>query len=219
MFKMTIMTALVVATMAGVGCSSDKSNNNSGNNGQEKVTGMGAFNQDVELTIRNRAGEPDNYVTSTFSFYHLTRDNVELTRNGWDVQAGPGQSAGVDEFHTNMVVGDFGLIADLGEMSCKDIPNQYEQTGEYPGLGKGGYPHRQHRQTDPEFWFQYSDAMDALQNAKENRAQIKKGHCYAIFKLSSDTKVVAVFNVKDYVAGKSVVLSEIEVFEKARVQN
>jgi hypothetical protein len=90
---------------------------------------------------------------------------------------------------------------------------------EYPGLGKGGYPHKQHRQTDPEFWFQYSEAMDALQNAKENLAQIKKGHCYAIFKLSSDTKVVAVFSVKDHVAGKSVVLSEIEVFEKASVQN
>lgn len=182
-----------------------------------KVTGLGLLDRDVELTIRNRSGEPDNYVTSTYSFFHLTRDNVELTRNGWDILASPGLGFG-DSFNTEMVVGDIGRIVDLGEISCKDIPNMYEENGEYPGQIKGGYPHKIHRQTDPKFWFQYSHAYGVLNGTKASRVDIRKGHCYAIFKLSSDTKVVAVFSVKDHTVGESVLLSEIEVFDKARIE-
>ena len=212
-------TAAAAIMILGLGCTKSDSNVPSTDISTvpAKITGLGLLDRDVELTIRNRSGETDNYVTSTYSFFHLTRDNVELTRNSWDLLASPGLGFG-DSFNTEMVVGDIGRIVDLGEMSCKDIQNMYEENGEYPGLKKGGYPHKIHRQTDPKFWFQYSHAYGALNGTKTERVGIRKGHCYAIFKLSSDTKVVAVFSVKAHTVGESVVLSEIEVFDKARTE-
>lgn len=214
MFLKSTLTTFALTAALSTGCSNGTNEKPAERN--EKLGGLGAFNQEVELTVRNRAGEPDNYVTSTFSFYHLTRDNVELTRNGWDIQASPG-STGEDEFDTEMVSGDVGLIADLGEISCQKIPNRSEHQGEYQGVGKGGYPHAKHRQTDPEFWFQYSDANHAIHDARDSKVRIQKGHCYVVLKFSSNTKVIAVFGVKEHKVGESVILHEIEVFEKARV--
>lgn len=209
----SVIAAFTLLTLAA--CSND---NGGGGQPRPELPALGAIDGEVELEVRNGANaSTDNYVQATYSFLLLTRDNVELTRNGWDIQLGPGTdgSGGEDYFHTEMVVDDIGIIEDLGKMSCKDIslPEKH-QSAEYKDASAGGYPHPKHRQTAPEFWFRYTDESSLLQDSKTEQVVVTEGHCYVLRKVSSDSDVKAVFRVKKHEKNKSVTIDEIEVFER-----
>ena len=166
----------------------------------------------VELI--SRYAPTGNYVTATYSFFYQTRDDVDLTKNGWDVLFEAREDFKEDFFNTEMVVGDLGLIADLGEKSCADIKNTYEEHGEYPGVGHGGYPYKEDRKLDPEFWFNYSEVGDAFRNSKNAKIDVKTNHCYALQKVTREYHIETVFHVKEHIKNKSVVIDEIEVIYK-----
>jgi len=162
-----------------------------------KSVGLGKYNEEVKLTTRKGPGN-ENYVSSTYSFYHLTRDDVERTKNGWDLIVYPGR------FDT---LGEWGQIMDLGETTIADIQ-----------LEPANQPNYQ-RDGNPTVWFRYSTAYNALKrgSAKES-ATIRKNHSYVIRTLSRNRFLTAGFHVKDYKAGEFVVLDQIEVFAKSEVK-
>jgi hypothetical protein len=89
--------------------------------------------------------------------------------------------------------------------------NTYENTG-------SGYPTTADRTNDPMMWLSYSEAWDRLQNGNvAGSTSAVKGHCYLMYKTSSDMQVIVAFHVKDLTANKNVVLDEIEVFKKAKI--
>ena len=59
----------------------------------------------------------DNYTLATFNFWLGTRDDVEKTRNNWDVEYGNGE----DNLGVRMVTNDRSYIADLGPGELNDF--------------------------------------------------------------------------------------------------
>jgi len=209
MRALTLTISLIFLILSG--CS-----NGSDDNSLPATLPLGAVEGEVELEIRN--GDQDNYVQATYSFFHATRDDENLTRNGWELLLSQGQDGidGKDFFYTEMVVGDIGIIEDLGAMSCKTIalvPGQ-ENTGEYQPASEGGYPHVQHRENAPNFWFRYTDVHNVLLDSRNAEVEVNEGHCYAIRQISYDRETMAIFRVKEHNANSSVTLDEIEVFER-----
>ena len=160
------------------------------------------------LQARATAGQTDNYSDATFSFQYMTHDQ-NVTRNDYDIEFSG------TKVSTIQVVDNVGVIVDLGAISCADIKNSYEQSGPYPGKGHGGYPYKQDRTQDPMFWFEYSDAMNALQgHPSSSSVDVAVGHCYLVNKLTNNRRVLAVFHVQDLVLNKSLSIDEIEVFKR-----
>lgn len=211
-----IFAVLMSFAVVGVGCAGGKSNEST--NDKPAVAALGEFNQNVELTIDHFKGDYRSSLTSTYSFYYLNKGSTPGLDFDWDIKAANRTATpGKDEFYTGLSGVSIGLIADLGEKSCKDIPSKYDDD-KYPGLENNGYPKKKDRKTTPYLWFTYSDGREILQNTTSRTAQIAKGHCYIVFKSDSRTQVIAAFSVKDYEPGKSVVLSEIEVFFRSTLQ-
>lgn len=219
MSRKAFLAVLVLVSTAGFGCSKSSKDDAPAPPAAAPIPALGLAKDEVTLTLRNYANEADNYLTSTYSFFYLNQGDKNLTHNGWDIEASPSEGG---EFLTEMVVGDIGLIADLGAKSCQDIENRYEEKGAYPGKGHGGYPFREDRVQDPKFWFNYSEVGDVLAKARNSKAPIVEGHCYVIMKMSSSTKVEGVFHVKRFDRnsrrGKSLIIDEIEVFNRATLK-
>ena len=119
-------------------------------------------------------------------------------------------------FTTEMVVSDFGQIVDLGPVPMSSIRTSSKSSSP---------PDR--REKDPELFYLYSTARQALKDGKKtprgartrSRAKIVEGHSYVLRKLSRDRYVVAGFHVKKYEPGQKVVLDQIEVFSKGRLES
>ncbi|WP_413942699.1 hypothetical protein [Bdellovibrio sp. HCB-162] len=144
----------------------------------------------VELISRYNGG---NYVTATYSFKYMTRDNVELTRNNWEILFEAREDF-ADHFRVNTVVDDFSFIFDLGEKSCKEINSKYPDE----------------KATRPLVWLAYTD-VDPYDLPPTREALVKENHCYLSYNNDSEGTVVTLFHVKSHVKSKSVVLDEIDV--------
>lgn len=204
---------------AGFGCQKSSKDETPAPPAEAPIPALGLSKDEVTLSLRNYAGEGENYLKATYSFFYLNQGDQNVTGNSWDIEASPSEGG---QFDTEMVVGDIGLLADLGQKSCQDLENRYEEKGAYPGKGHAGYPYREDRVQDPKMWFHYSEVGEALDKAKDSRIAIIEGHCYAIMKMSSRAKVEAVFHVKRFDRnsrrGKTLVIDEIEVFNRAKIQ-
>ena len=162
-----------------------------------------------EITLTHRNLGPADCANDScyYDFYNMTQEY------GYGLSLEFGNDWGENEFSTVQVVDEIGLIVDLGKMSCKDIENEYENSG-------SGYPSASDRQNDPMFWLTYSTAWDKLQNGGVSETvKAQKGHCYLMYKASMDQRVIVAFHVKDLTANVSVVLDEVEVFNKASITN
>lgn len=148
-----------------------------------------------------------------FSFYFGSHDQ-SVTGNDYDIEF-YGTTIG-----TNQVVDNIGTIVDLGNISCKDVPNSYEQTGAYPGKGHGGYPYKEDRTLDPMFWFEYSSAMEKLtRGLVSSDIQVQEGHCYAVNKITNNRRILALFHVKKLELNKSVSIDEIELIKRQELRD
>ncbi len=153
--------------------------------------------------------EAKNSEKNTYSFYYGTQE-TNKNHNDMDIEF-----SDVDNIRLNTMTSapDFsiGMIADLGEMSCKDIKNDYEKSG-------SGYPTALDRIKHPMFWFAYSHAMDALQNGPiATEMKVQAGHCYVLSKSTIDRKVIAVFHVDKFIPSQSLTINEIEVFYRGKI--
>lgn len=167
----------------------------------------------VELITRyNQEG---SYSKGAYNFFYESQDE-EKTGNGFDVQF-EDRSDFAGYFNSVMVTDQVGSIIDLGLISCKDIPNSYEQKGEYPGVNHGGYPYKEDRKFRPMFWLEYSDAWMSLQKGSSSKANVFEGHCYLLQRINSDYLVTVLFHVNKYIKGRSVILDEIELFNKQKL--
>ncbi len=156
------------------------------------------------VVLQARHGQPnDNYSDATYSFYYSSQD-INVNHNDIDIEFSS------NKIHSNTVVDDISVMADLGKISCKDIPNDYENQGK-------GYPTKEDRYKQPMGWFVYSKGMDALQRNPLTELTVEEGHCYAIAKTTNDRKVVAVFHVKKLIPDTSLTINEIEVFNRSKI--
>ena len=153
--------------------------------------------QEVTLTSRYTGGD---YITATYSFRHLTRDNVNKTFNNWELLFEAREDF-ADHFDVNTVVDDNSFIYDLGKRNCKDIKSSVPSD----------------RKSRPMVWLAYSDASpNDLEPTKS--ALVKKGHCYLTYNSDEDGRVIALFHVKDHKVNKSVTIDQIEVLDDVRVR-
>ncbi len=162
-----------------------------------------------EVTLTNRDDNPANCLNDScyFDFYTMT----QKYGNGLSLEFG--SDVGTDQqFSGIQVVDEVARIVDIGNMSCKDIPNNYEGRGQ-------GYPTKNDRVENPMFWLEYSEAWYQLQRGAGAPAlAANEGHCYLMYKSSSDKRVIVAFHVKKLEKNMSVILNEIEVFQKAEIK-
>lgn len=144
----------------------------------------------VELIGRHTGGD---YVTATYSFKHKTRDNVDLTKNNWEILF-EARDDFKDYFETEMVVDDMSFIVDLGKIQCSDLEtndNKYK---------------------NPYLWLKnvlgYNHAF-----SKSSRAIVNEGHCYFVASTDSDNRVFGLFYVEKHIEDKSVVLGQVETLK------
>jgi hypothetical protein len=157
------------------------------------------------------------YNQGLYSFLNGSRADVRMDNDGEIQFEGFPFDDRQDEFNTVMVVDQLGMIKDLGETSCAKLVNTYEQKDKCTGKGHGGYPHKEDRKNDPTFWLHYSEAWDSLQSGgAPSSTPVKVNHCYLVVRASSDSKVVAMFHVRNHKKGMAVTLDELEVFESKR---
>lgn len=183
------LVCLLAVFSSAVGCAKDTSSTNAQGSG---VRALASTSNPVTLISRYTGGD---YITATYSFRHLTRDNVELTRNNWELLF-EARADFEDHFAVNMVVDDNSFIYDLGKKSCADI--------------KSAYP--QDRKNRPLVWLAYSDADPSdLEPTREAKVQV--GHCYLAYNNDEDGRVVSLFHVQAHEKNKSVTIDEIEVLD------
>ncbi len=162
----------------------------------------------VVLKDKSLASNPDNYGEYSYSFFFQSQARKDYFSD-YDV------TFSGSTIRTNFIADDFGTIADLGKMSCKDIENKYERTGQYPGKNhSAGYPYKENRAQNPKFWFIYSTAKAALWLNGVSQIDVQPGHCYVVQKMNSDRRVIAVFHVVALDPSKALVIDEIEVFKR-----
>lgn len=152
-------------------------------------------NDEVTLESRYTIGD---YTTATYSFMHLTRDNVNLTKNNWEILFEARRDFN-DYFSVNTVVDDNSFIYDLGKRSCKSIKSTYSRG----------------RNRRPLVWLAYSDA-DPSDLTPKKRVEVKTGHCYLAYNNDEDGRVVSLFNVKDHKENETVTINEIEVLNRLK---
>lgn len=154
---------------------------------------LSAFAADITLTHRNLNGCEED--ACYYDFYNMTQEY------GYGLSLEFGNDWGKNNFSVVQVVDELGFIVDLGMTSCKDL------------VSDGSYDRIQ----NPWGWLYRSDSWSKLnQNGREEVAA-KKGHCYLMYKSSSELLVVAAFHVKEHVENKAVILDEVEIFKKSRI--
>ncbi len=159
-----------------------------------------------EVTLTHRLGDSTDCANDScrYDFFNLTHQYGY----GLSVEFGNGEN----NLGTVQAVGELASIIDLGEISCKDIKNSYQDTG-------SGYPAASDRQRDPMFWLSYTDAFRSLQDGpSSSEIKPKENHCYLVSKTSSDKQVIVTFHVKQLVSGQRLIIDEIEVFKKAVIR-
>lgn len=208
------LTAMIVAS----GCSKKTKDGDSvsvTNVTENEVIAPGEYDKEVFVSVRNRADAvEDNYLDATYSFFYLTKYDVELTHNEWDLILHLyGDQPRFDVYLSGK---SFGRIADLGRKSCKDIKLYDEADGEYPGYRGSRYPHKSDRKLDSGYWFRGTEAYSQLLDARSSSIEAKEGHCYVLFKKTNEYKILTVFHVKMEVPQRGVLLDEIEVITRVR---
>lgn len=165
---------------------------------------------EIKMTHRVLSGCQND--SCYFDMYNMTH------KYGYGLSLEFGNDWGENEFKAVQVVDQIGIIVDLGEKSCKDMINTYEQDGEYYGPGQGGYPHKEDRKYDPMFWLSYSEAWNKLQNGEGSpNVKVEKNHCYLMHKSSSHQEVIVAFHVKEHEKDQFIILDEIEVFKRSTI--
>jgi hypothetical protein len=162
----------------------------------------------TEITLTHRILESSKCGNDScyFDFYNMTQNY------GYGLSLEFGNDWGENKFSGVQVVHEVARIADLGVGSCKNIPNMYEAMGE-------GYPTKADRTTQPMFWLSYSDAWGQLQNGQSgDSVPAQADHCYLMYKSSSDQRIIVAFHVKSLVKDTSVTIDEIEVFQRAKIE-
>jgi len=186
------LTALTLSCAVSViGCSKDSSSSNNTDANPLAVEAP-KLPEPVELISRYTGGD---YTTATYSFRHLTRDNVDLTRHNWEILFEAREDF-EDFFTVTMVVDDNSFIYDLGNKSCASLKSDYPEA----------------RKTRPLTWLAYSEARPSGKTA-QSHAKVQLGHCYLTFNNDSEGRVIALFRVVAHEKSKRVKIDEIEVLE------
>ena len=109
-----------------------------------------------------------------------------------------------DILRTGTMASDYNQIYDLGKKSCKDVSSQYPDE----------------RNTRPLVWLAYSEASEQMDKVERHDfLPVNQGHCYLVYTSDAYGRVVALFNVKYYNPGVSIVIDEAEVLDNLRVKN
>lgn len=160
---------------------------------------LSSFASANEITLTHRNLGPTDCAEDScyFDFYNMTQEY------GYGLSLEFGNDWGSNVFSTVQVVDELGLIVDLGELSCKNL------------VSDGSYDRNQ----NPWGWLYRSDSWDELTENGTESVQAKEGHCYLMYKSSTDQQVVVAFYVKELVKDIKVVLDQVEVFKKASISN
>ena len=178
------------------------------------ATVLAAYLVPNEVTLTHRLLDSSKCQNDScyFDFYNMTQ------KYGYGLSLEFGNDWNQDMFSTVMVVDETAQIVDLGAISCAQIPNHYEQSGTYPGPGRGGYPYKEDRKLNPMFWLEYSDAWMKLQHGDSSSEVVaQEGHCYLMRKSNDRQSMIITLHVKQLNEHQSVILNEIEVFQRATI--
>lgn len=162
--------------------------------------GIEAIADSIGLT--SRYVDQGDYVTATYSFRHLTRDNIVLTRNNWELLYEGYENGQADYFRVNTVTDDVSYLFDLGKGKCSSLPSHVR------------IPEPDERGENPVAMFYEGNPYKARKHfTGTDLVPVELDHCYLTVNHDTDGDVIAMFHVADHWEYLMVRIDEVQILK------